>query len=252
MIFMEYMFAFAHVFVLMSISSSSSDIQNCTTNLYPAGIENISCNRTDQDFLIYATYNDISLLPLIRDREAISLYSGFQTTVGIDYNQKKNYIIWSDAEAAKIYIAPLNESLGKCLLIIRIKFAIIYFLFLLDYNISIHKEPQVFLQDVSTPKGLAIDYVHDMVYWTDTGRSTIEVAKIFNPSQRLVLIKNEGHQFRSIIINVIESFLVSSNFDFMILMSRLIIICFEGFHRWRSWSQNRALSFGRFKSNRIG
>lgn len=55
---------------------------------------------------------------------------------------------------------------------------------------------------------LAIDYVHDLLYWTDSKKKAIEVASVTNVSKRMVLVDSGLDEPYAIVVNVLESFLV--------------------------------------------
>lgn len=42
--------------------------------------------------------------------------------------------------------------------------------------------------DIHSPEGIAIDWISRRIYWTDSGKDTIEVASLDDPSKRAVLI----------------------------------------------------------------
>lgn len=53
---------------------------------------------------------------------------------------------------------------------------------------------------VSTPDGMAVDWVHDLIYWTDTGYNTITVAN-FEGTFRKVLINTDLSEPRAIAVD---------------------------------------------------
>ena len=46
-------------------------------------------------------------------------------------------------------------------------------------------------ESIMSPEGVAIDWISRRIYWTDSGKDTIEVASLDNSSMRAVLI-NKG------------------------------------------------------------
>lgn len=53
-------------------------------------------------------------------------------------------------------------------------------------------DKKVFINtDMTSPEGVAIDWVSRRIYWTDSGKDTIEVASLDNSTLRSVLI-NRG------------------------------------------------------------
>lgn len=65
--------------------------------------------------------------------------------------------------------------------------------------------------DILTADGLAVDWIHDLVYWTDTGKNVIAVANVKRGTDRTVLIDTDLDEPRAIVVNVVESFLVWSD-----------------------------------------
>lgn len=45
-------------------------------------------------------------------------------------------------------------------------------------------------KDVSTPDGLAVDWVHGLLFWTDTGLDKINVLDLTNRKRRVLFDKN--------------------------------------------------------------
>jgi sugar lactone lactonase YvrE len=40
------------------------------------------------------------------------------------------------------------------------------------------KKKDIIKTDIQTPDGIAIDWIHDLLYWTDTGFNSIQVASL--------------------------------------------------------------------------
>ena len=77
---------------------------------------------------------------------------GLRGVVSLDFHIKYNRIYWSDILTDQIQKANLDD----------------------DYNVS----AEVIHSNVHTPDGIAVDWVNDKLYWTDTGYKTIEVAEL--------------------------------------------------------------------------
>jgi len=56
-------------------------------------------------------------------------------------------------------------------------------------------------RDISTPDGLAVDWVHKNLYWTDTGNNRIEVVSLKNTEWRQTLIKDGMDEPRAIVVD---------------------------------------------------
>lgn len=64
------------------------------------------------------------------------------------------------------------------------------------------RSAQVLLsEEISTPDGLALDWVHKNLYWADTGKNTIEVVSVTNPRWRQVLISTDLDEPRAIVVD---------------------------------------------------
>ena len=67
-------------------------------------------------------------------------------------------------------------------------------------NTSTYTTETVVSGDVSTPDGLAVDWVHGHLYWTDTGLDNIEVATL-DGSMRRILIDDDLDEPRAIALH---------------------------------------------------
>lgn len=127
-------------------------------------------------------------------------YDNLRSAVAIDYSLTGNYLIWSDVVEEKMYIGLLNKS-RPCKFVSG-------------------KEKQVLIGDnLGVVDGLTIDYVHDLVYWTDTKTDRIEVAFLQEPSldnpnvvgRRMTIIDSELDEPRAIAVNVRDGYLFWSD-----------------------------------------
>jgi len=55
-------------------------------------------------------------------------------------------------------------------------------------------------EGVVTPDGIAVDWVHSRLYWTDTGANTISAAD-FDGQNRILLIKDSVEEPRAIVLH---------------------------------------------------
>jgi len=55
--------------------------------------------------------------------------------------------------------------------------------------------------NIQTPDGLAYDWIHDNLYWTDTGKNCIEVLSLRNTVGRKVLITENLDEPRAIVVD---------------------------------------------------
>lgn len=65
---------------------------------------------------------------------------------------------------------------------------------------------QVVSDEVTTSDGLAVDWVYEHLYWTDTGTNTISLAN-FDGQMRKVLIKDDLEEPRAIAVDPLEGWM---------------------------------------------
>ena len=68
-------------------------------------------------------------------------------------------------------------------------------------NGTAHSASVLVESDINTPDGLAVDWVHGNLYWTDTGRNCIEVLALDNPAWRRRLITEHLDEPRAIVVD---------------------------------------------------
>ena len=61
----------------------------------------------------------------------------------------------------------------------------------------------VIKDELTTSDGLAVDWIYSHIYWTDTGKNTIELAN-FEGNMRKVLIEDRLEEPRAIALNPID------------------------------------------------
>ena len=139
---------------------------------------------------MFANRHDIRTLDISqkhRHQHYQPLYSELSSTISIDYSLKDNYLIWSDVANEKIFIAPYNSSHKT-------------FNGLTEQKELIHNKGVV--------DALAVDWIHRLVYWSDTSKDHIEVANISDPESRAIIISEDLEEPRGIAVNVLESWIV--------------------------------------------
>jgi sugar lactone lactonase YvrE len=105
-------------------------------------------------------------------KEYLPVIEKLHSAVAMDYLYEK-YLFWSDVASEKIYRCK-HENLDKTKKHLEAKDC----------------EDTLVEKDISTPDGLAVDWIHGLLFWTDTGKNTISVLHI-ERKHRMTLF-NEG------------------------------------------------------------
>ena len=98
--------------------------------------------------------------------------SHLKGVVAIDFHFGRHHLFWTDVVTESIYRSDLSRE---------------------------NKTHEVLLTGVRTADGLAVDWIADRIYWTDTGLKLIEVASI-NGKQRMKLVSNDLEEPRAVAV----------------------------------------------------
>ena len=109
------------------------------------------------------------------------LVNQLESAVAMDYWHANKTLIWSDVFKEQIMMCTLNAK---------------------DGNLHECANSAVVLIDknISTPDGLAVDWVHGLLFWTDTGLDTISVYD-FNSKKKKVLFNTGLEEPRAIAVD---------------------------------------------------
>ena len=123
-------------------------------------------------FLLIANLQDVSLVKLgSNDHEKI--IPDQRNAVGVDFDFDTGFIYWTDKLSHKIQRAPVNNS----------------------------RNIEMVLDDgLSSPEGLAVDWVNKKLYWTDPGTDVVGVAD-FDGNSRMNLITTGLIKPRAIVVH---------------------------------------------------
>ncbi|RWS19342.1 very low-density lipoprotein receptor-like protein, partial [Leptotrombidium deliense] len=114
-------------------------------------------NSTEKPSLLIASGNTIHTV--IHDE---------YTNVGlIDYSLMSNYIIWNDFHTDSFFIEKLDKA-----------------------KPSQFSNKKQLLKSEIRALGFAVDWIHDLVYWTNLYELTVEVAHLANMNETTILVKN--------------------------------------------------------------
>lgn len=97
------------------------------------------------------------------------LIAKLESAVAMDFLHRNDTLVWSDVAQEKIMICHMGKGL-------RMK----------DLKECAEGSDNVTLvdKDVSTPDGLAVDWVHQLLFWTDTGLDQINVVDLITRRRR--------------------------------------------------------------------
>ncbi|XP_074598204.1 low-density lipoprotein receptor-related protein 8-like [Brevipalpus obovatus] len=141
-------------------------------------------------YLVFANRHDIRKAQLKQARSGFHHYTRLQAkrSIGVDYNLRENYLVWSDYTSNSIMIDKLHNGTST----------------------YAKKEPSILVHDIAHSWGLAVDWVHNLLYWTDEVYATISVVSVKNPKNRVTLFsRDDGVKLpRPISVNVAERFIV--------------------------------------------
>lgn len=107
----------------------------------------------------------------------------------MDYHYEKGLIYWSDLSSDVIRCAYFNSS-GTKGEYVTVALKIYIKQFFLD----------IIKWGLESPGGIALDWVHDLLFWTDSGTRRIEVATL-DGKQRYVLASNDLDKPRAITVH---------------------------------------------------
>ncbi|XP_076166468.1 low-density lipoprotein receptor isoform X2 [Ptiloglossa arizonensis] len=128
--------------------------------------------------LLFTRRHDIRKVALDR-QEMTEIVNNTKKAAALDFVFRTGMIFWSDISEKKIYKAPIDEG----------------------------NERTVVIDDgLTTSDGLAVDWIYSHIYWTDSGKNTIELAN-FEGNMRKTLIRDRIQQPRAIALNPLEGWM---------------------------------------------
>lgn len=129
-------------------------------------------------YLLFANRHDIRKINL-ETNEYNAVVSELKSTVALDYVYSKGLLVWSDTVLEVINSAPINEGTP-------IK--------------------RVIEDHLQAADGLAVDWIYNHLYWTDTAFNTISVADL-DGKMRHTLFSEGLDEPRAIVVNPVEGWM---------------------------------------------
>nr|XP_048309263.1 low-density lipoprotein receptor-related protein 8 isoform X13 [Myodes glareolus] len=138
--------------------------------------------------LIFTNRHEVRRIDLVK-RDYSRLIPTLKNVVSLDVEVATNRIYWCDLSYRKIYSAPMDKA-------------------------SILDEQVVLIDEqLHSPEGLAVDWVHKHIYWTDSGNKTISVATL-DGRRRCTLFSRELSEPRAIAVDPLRGFMYWSDWGF--------------------------------------
>ncbi|CAL8332388.1 unnamed protein product [Lota lota] len=132
-------------------------------------------------YLFFTNKHDVRKMTVDRN-DYVRLMSGLKNVVALDLDIPSDTVFWSDLSLKKIYSTKISTA-GKA---------------------SVHHT--VIDSDLASPEGLAVDWVHGNIYWTDSEQQTISVATV-DGSKRKTLISTGLDRPRAIVVDPVQNFM---------------------------------------------
>ncbi|XP_051044355.1 low-density lipoprotein receptor-related protein 8 isoform X14 [Phodopus roborovskii] len=138
--------------------------------------------------LIFTNRHEVRRIDLVK-RDYSRLIPMLKNVVSLDVEVATNRIYWCDLSYRKIYSAHMDKA-------------------------SIPDEQVVLIDEqLHSPEGLAVDWVHKHIYWTDSGNKTISVATS-DGRRRCTLFSRELSEPRAIAVDPLRGFMYWSDWGF--------------------------------------
>ncbi|XP_007976899.2 low-density lipoprotein receptor-related protein 8 isoform X9 [Chlorocebus sabaeus] len=135
--------------------------------------------------LIFTNRHEVRRIDLVK-RNYSRLIPMLKNVVALDVEVATNRIYWCDLSYRKIYSAYMDKA-------------------------SDPKEQEVLIDEqLHSPEGLAVDWVHKHIYWTDSGNKTISVATV-DGGRRCTLFSHNLSEPRAIAVDPLQGFMYWSD-----------------------------------------
>ncbi|GAB6028974.1 hypothetical protein CHUAL_004768 [Chamberlinius hualienensis] len=132
--------------------------------------------------LLFAKRHDIRKVDL-ETREYTAIVENLRSAIALDYVFQTGTIFWSDVADEVIKSAPIDSGSPATTLV---------------------------SQNISSPDGIAVDWIYMHVYWTDTGRNVIEMVDIAS-KMRKTIVKDNLDEPRAVVVNPLDGWMYWSD-----------------------------------------
>ncbi|KAM4872684.1 low-density lipoprotein receptor-related protein 8 isoform 7-T7 [Thomomys bottae] len=138
--------------------------------------------------LIFTNRHEVRKIDLVK-RDYSRLIPMLKNVVALDVEVVTNRIYWCDLSYRKIYSAYMDKA-------------------------SDPAEQEVLIDEqLHSPEGLAVDWVHKHIYWTDSGNKTISVATV-DGGRRCTLFNRDLSEPRAIAVDPLRGFMYWSDWGY--------------------------------------
>ncbi|KAM9242495.1 low-density lipoprotein receptor-related protein 8 isoform 8-T8 [Dugong dugon] len=138
--------------------------------------------------LIFTNRHEVRRIDLVK-RDYSRLIPMLKNVVALDVEVATNRIYWCDLSYRKIYSAYMDKA-------------------------SDPAEQEVLIDEqLHSPEGLAVDWVHKHIYWTDSGNKTISVATA-DGGRRCTLFSRDLSEPRAISVDPLRGFMYWSDWGY--------------------------------------
>uniref|UniRef100_A0A8C2NNZ9 EGF-like domain-containing protein n=1 Tax=Capra hircus TaxID=9925 RepID=A0A8C2NNZ9_CAPHI len=157
----------------------------------PAGyqlLDQKTCGAGRSPSLIFTNRHEVRRIDLVK-RDYSRLIPMLKNVVALDVEVATNRIYWCDLSYRKIYSAYMDKASNP-----------------VEQDVLIDEQ-------LHSPEGLAVDWVHKHIYWTDSGNKTISVATV-DGKRRCTLFSRNLSEPRAIAVDPLRGFMYWSDWGF--------------------------------------